>query len=110
MAIKTENKEIEIMNFKLAIWILEKWFSEVPKQEWFWYVWNIPRDIYTLLKDAISEKEIQLRIWDISKKLWIKESEVRKLNKNYTLTELSSAIIKWWKVIIKDELKVVKDL
>lgn len=69
---------------------------------------KMPDFLFELLLQEINKYEVQIRIDNICEKLKVKESELKKYMKDYTLNELESAYLRNGKIVIRNELKYIK--
>lgn len=110
MSINYKKQEEELLALSYALKLLKAWFSQTPQIEWILYIDWIPEVVRTLIKTQVDYRQIQTRIFYISKNTWLSIENVRKLLKTKTLTELEGFIVEDWKIIFPDLIKVDKNL
>jgi len=103
MSINYKKQDEEILALSYSLKILAAWFTEVPKIDKIIYIDGIPEVVRTLIKDQITYRQIQLRIYNISQATWLTIFSIRKLLKTKTLSELEAFKIINWKIIIEDK-------
>lgn len=106
MPISTRNKDIQILLLQQSIEMLSAWFSKSQHIKWFTYKLDIPEFIYEILSSKILYMSTQIRLQNISDKTWVEVSKLRKMLRDYTITELQSCRIRRWKVVVTKELVV----
>jgi hypothetical protein len=105
---QTNQGKLETLN--QAFDVLKIYFRTAPEVPSVNYKTSMrmPEFLFEMFLQEINKMEIQIRIDSICQKLKIKESELKKYMKDYTLQELETAQIKKGKLIITNELNYVR--
>ncbi len=106
MSINYKKQEEELLALSYALKILKAGFSEAPQIDGILYIDSIPEVVRTLVKTQIDFRQVQTRIFYISKNTGLPIENIRKLLKTKTLTELEAFEKVDWKIIFKDLIKV----
>lgn len=108
MSINYDKQEEECLALSYAFKILKAGFEEVPEIQGIIYVDWVPEVVRTLIKTQIDFRQVQIRICAVSKATWLTIENIRKLMKNYTISELEKFEKVDWKVVFHDFVKVEK--
>jgi len=100
MTIFTKNKETQVFLIQTALEFLNDSFKTVSKITWVNYRSNIPEFIYDTLAQKLLYYSTQMRLECISDRTWINVWKLRKMLKDYTISELERCKLRQWKVII----------
>ncbi len=106
---QTNQGKIDVLNQAFAV--LKIYFRNAPKIKDVNYKTSMkmPDFLFELFLQEINKIEVQIRVDWICWKLWVKESEIKRMMKDYTLKELETAYMRNWKIVVRNSLKYVPE-
>ena len=101
--------EWKITAMKTANRVLINYFKNSPQIDGVLYkdMW-VPDFLFEMMLQAINRMETEAKVSKIAKKLNVRSCEIRKQMVNFSLSELETAYVKQWKIVVRKHLKYYK--
>ncbi len=100
MTLHTKNKDTQVFLMQKSIEYIQEWFQNMDKIRWITYKVDMPEFIYDILNQKLVYFSTQKRLQNISEKTWIEVWELRKLLRDYTISELEKCRINKGVIIV----------